>query len=35
MRALTLYCRGAQPFWVKGRSVLLLVQSRAEYKIMS
>ena len=28
----TLYNRGAQPFWAKGRSVLFLVHSRAEEK---
>jgi len=27
--------RGAQPFWTKGQSVLFLVHSRAEDKIMS
>jgi len=33
--SIALYIRGAQPFWAKGRSVLFLVHSRAEYKIMS
>src|SRR6218665_2529336 len=32
MSTLTIYTRGAQPFWAKGRSVLFLVHSRAEEK---
>ena len=30
-----LYCRSAQPFWAKGRSVLFLVHSRDEDQIIS
>jgi len=34
-KTIIIYDRGAQPFWSKGRSVLFLVHSRAEGKIMS
>jgi len=34
-RLLYMQARGAQPFWAKGRSVLFLVHSRAEDKIIS
>jgi len=30
-----LYVRGAQPIWAQGRSILLLVHSKAEDKIIS
>ena len=35
LKVIDLYSRGAQHFWAKGRSVLFLVRSRPEDKIMS